>query len=100
MIKYLVLNRWPIFTLSFLIILLIFVSSVPPSGITAYLIFFFLLFSFFLSFTFIFTRRIKTNILIAFFLLSVTLMFFFNLDNLVNIFLLAALFVALYFLSK
>lgn len=100
MIKYLSDNRWPVLTLLFLLSFLIYITSIPPSGILSVVFFFMLLFFFLLSFTFIFSNKLKINLMIVFYVLLLALTFFLNLGNLVNIFLLTAVFATFFFMAR
>lgn len=79
------------------LIFLVFVNLISPGSVFNYLIFFILLFTCFLSSTFLFIRKIKLNLLISFFLILLTLLLFFHLLSILNLVLLSAIFIFLGF---
>ena len=80
--------------------MLAFLNLVPPATTLAIITFFVLLFACILGTTLVFFRKIKLNLLLSLFLLTIPLLLFFHLASIINIALDIALFLTLYFLIK
>jgi hypothetical protein len=91
-------NRFYLLSGLFWLALLAYINTVPPDNILAKIIFFVILFLCFFSTSFLLIKRLKRNLLFSLYPLFITIMYFINQFNLLNLVLITALFVALFFL--
>lgn len=82
------------------LLLLVFLNLVPPVSTLSIVTFFLLLFACILGTTLLFFKRIKLNLLLSVFILTLPILRFFNLASVLNLILDSALFLVLYFLLK
>ena len=81
-------------------LLLVFINFVPPISTLSIVTFFILLFACLLGTTLVFFRKIKLNLLLTIFLLTLPLLLYFHLTSIINLTLDTALFLTLFFLIK
>lgn len=99
-LKLILENRWFVLSILFWLIFFAFINTVSPSPIIAKILFFVILFLSVFCSILVFTPNIKISLLISLYLTFLVLLLFVHQFSLLNLILLSALFVAIFYLTK
>lgn len=93
-------NRWIVLSVLFWFLFWVYVNTVPPTSFLSILGLFLILFSATLATTFIYTHKIKLNLILTLYLITIVFFAYLKQLNLINLTLITSLSVFLFYLFK